>query len=805
MDLIIGGRRMKKNSRGIDPDLISILALLVFGLVAYSTSFTAAFQYDDFHHILSNKALLDLTDLGRIFHYGKGRFLPYLSLAINYRISKFDPVSYHIFNFFVHYIATIFLYFLFLEIMDTPAMQGVELKRTKRIGAFLVGGIFFLHPLQTESVTYVIQRAESMAGMFYLASLFFYMKARRTGRRGGVLGYAILAGIAAVCAAFSKETAVTLPVMIVVFELFFFNTSIKDLLRTKLFLFILVPAAVILLLKLKPLIRTGFLHDPGPGMGFTRKQYLLTQFCVLVTYLRLFFWPVGQNIDWDYPLASNFFALKTFSSFLFLLMLLVLAFYAHRKLLLLSLSIVAFFVTLAPTSSVIPLRDVIFEHRMYLAVAFLAMGCAQVFFYGLERFREISPRTQAIVPIGSILVLLTLLSGLTHARNQVWLSELSLWADAVRKSPNKARVRNNYGRGLYALKNTVSEEAKREFETAIRLSPGWAVPYHNLALCYFQEGDYLQAITLDLEALERMPTYKEVLYQLGRSYRKLGQWDNARLYLERLIKLSPGSEYIKAYIDLLDVYLEMGLGDQALHLAGEMVQMPDGLVPLDYYRGLAFYKLNDMSQAKFYFVKQTQQESQRLSSYLMLGQIQYQAKEYDKAEMTFRQALQEQEWSVEAHYNLAILLERNGRFLKASEHLEKVLEVAPFSIDAAVRLIILYHRLENPTKQTERLRKLLRLHPSSMEYAFLKASQNQDLRQTLYAYEEKFLSKDPSAPSSRKLAIIACLREDYQQAIERYKRYLQTIEKKSEKRRITNEIRRLEGVLEGKEPLRTSV
>jgi tetratricopeptide (TPR) repeat protein len=160
---------------------------------------------------------------------------------------------------------------------------------------------------------------------------------------------------------------------------------------------------------------------------------------------------------------------------------------------------------------------------------------------------------------------------------------------------------------------------------------------------------------------------------------------------------------------------------------------------------------------------------------------------------------------VEAHYNLAVLLERSGRFQEAGEHLEKVLEVAPFSIDASVRLVILYDRLEDSAKQTERLRKLLRLHPSSMEYTFLKESQNQDLRQTLYAYEEKFLSSDPSAPPSREMAILASLREDYQQAIERYKRHLQTITRRSEIQRITNEIRRLEGVLEGREPLRTSV
>mgnify|MGYP001813782420 FL=1 len=796
---------MQKIFRRIDPDLLSIFALLAFGLVAYSNSFNAVFQYDDFHHILKNEALLDLTDLSRIFHYGKGRFLPYLTLAFNHRISKFDPISYHTFNFFVHYSAALFLYFLVLELCKTPTIQGAQLNLPERLGAFLAAGIFLLHPLQTESVTYIIQRAESMAGMFYLATLFFYVKARRAVGRQGALVYSILTGVAAVCAAFSKETAVTLPVMIVVFELFFFNTSIKDLLRTKLFLFILVPAVVILWLTLKPLIRTDFFHDPGPGMGFTRKQYLLTQFGVLLTYLRLFFWPVGQNIDWDYPVATSFLSLQTLASCLLLLLLLVLAFFAYGRLRFVSLGIVAFFINLAPTSSIIPLRDVILEHRMYLAVAFLAMAGVHVLSYGTERIRKISPPARAIIPIGSIIVLLSLLTGLTQARNQVWLSELSLWEDAVKKSPNKARARNNYGRGLYALNNTFSEEAKREFETAIRLSPDWAVPYHNLATCYFQEGDYHQAITLDLEALKRLPNYNEVLYQLGRSYRKLNQWDESRLYLERLIGRSPGSEFVKAYLDLIEVYLELGLQDEALKLAQAIVQLQDGRLALDYYRGLAFYKLSDMSKAKFYFTKQIEQKSRRLPSYLMLGFIPYQEEEYEKAEIAFRKAIEEQKWSAEAHYNLAILLERNGRLLEASEHLEKVLAVDPFAIDASVRLVILYARLATPLKQTERLRKLLGLHPRSTEYAFLKANQSQDLRRLLYAYEDEFLFRDNSPLSLKKKAIVASLREEYGEAIKRYQNYLETLESKREKKRITNEMLRLEKKLQGKEPLRTSV
>jgi tetratricopeptide (TPR) repeat protein len=802
--LIIGDRRMQKICKRVDPDFISILALLAFGLVAYSNSFTAPFQYDDFLHILRNEAFVDLTDLSRIFHYCQGRFLTYLTLAINYRISKFDPISYHTFNFFIHYFATIILYFLFLEVWKTPAMKGLELKISARAGAFLAAGIFFLHPLQTESVTYVIQRAESMAGMFYLATLLFYVKARRDETRYGLLGNSILAGIAALCAAFSKETAVTLPVMIVLFEIFFFNTSMQDLLRKKLFLFLLAPAAIILALQLKNLIQTDFFLDPGPGgMAFTRKQYLLTQFSVLLTYLRLFFWPAGQNIDWDYPLATNFFALKTVSSFLFLLVLLVLAFLAYRRVRLISLGIIAFFITLAPTSSIIPLRDVIFEHRMYLAVAFLAMGCVHGYSRGLEGIKKISTRRYAIGVFPLIIVLLPLLSGLTYARNEVWLSEFSLWADAVKKSPNKARAHNNYGRGLFALRNRVNEQAKREFETAIRLSPGWAKPYHNLALCYFQKGDYDQAIALDLEAIERKSDYKNALYQLGRSYSKLNQWDNARVYFERLTGMSPGSRYAGAYLDLLEVYLKLGLEDKALDIASKMQQLPDGVVPLDYYRGLAFYKLNQMETAKSYFVKQTQQEARRLSSYLMLGEIYHNEGDYEGAEMAFRKAVDESEWSVNANYNLAIILEQRGRFHEASEHLEKVLAVDPFCLDTSVRLVSIYSRLGNASKRSERLRKLLGLKPSSMEYTYLRANQRQDLLQLLGDYEAKFLSGDSS--HLQKMAIIATLRGDYQKAIEKYKSHLQTITGKREQRRITNEIRRLEGMLQGKEPWRSSV
>ena len=797
---------MQKKSRVIDPDLLYILALLAFGLVAYSNSFTAAFQYDDALHILDNQALVDLTNVSRIYHYCPERFLSYLTLAINYRISKFDPISYHIFNFFIHYIAAVFLYFLFVELWKTPSLQRSEFRFSISFGAFLAAGVFLLHPLQTESVTYVIQRAESMAGMFYLATLLFYVKARRAQTRNGLFGYSFLAGLGALGAAFSKEIAVTLPVMIVVFELYFFETSIKDLLQNKLFLFLLVPAVLILVPKLKHLVQNDFFYDPGPGMTFSRKQYILTQFSVLVTYLRLFFWPAGQNIDWDYPLATHFFALKTVSSFLFLLLLLVLAYFSYKNLRLLSLGLIAFFITLAPTSSIIPLRHLIFEHRMYLAVAFLAMAGVHLFSFGLDKINYKSHRIHPMVPFAMVAVLLSLLSGVTHARNQVWLSELSLWGDAVKKSPNKASAHINYGRSLNLLDNKVNEQGKRAFETALRLSPSSPLPYHNLALYYFQKGDYEQAISLDLEAIERWPAYKDALYQLGRSYSKLNQWNKARLYLERLVRLTPGSRFIQARIALLDVYLNTGLRDEAIALAQGMIQMSNGMASLDYYRGVAFFKLNDMVTAKFYFQKQVNTGSKRLPSYLMLGKIHYLEKEYQQAEIAFRKALEQYKWSTQAHYNLALLLEKDGRLQDATKHLEEVLAVDPFSIDTSARLVSLYTRLGNSAKRTERLRKLFGIKPGSVEYDYLRENQDEELSEILRVYEEKFISNDGSPPSLKAKAIISTLIKDYREAVAQYESYLETLTSEFEKENVTKEVRRLEDLLQGKgPPLRTPV
>jgi tetratricopeptide (TPR) repeat protein len=792
---------MKRLSRHFDPDLICLLLLLAFGLTAYANSFSAAFHYDDITRIVDNDAIIDLANIGGIYSYCKERFLTYFTLALNYRISELEPTSYHIFNFFIHYFAALFLYFLFIETWKTPGMKEVDLGFSKPAAAFFVAGIFLLHPLQTQAVTYVIQRAASMAGMFYLGALLFYVRARLSVPRYAAGGYYALMILCAIGAAFSKETAATLPAMIVIYEIFFFNTSIRDLVRKKVVIFSLIPVGIIVAYKFGSLVQRDFYYDPG--IDFTRKQYILTQFSVLVTYLRLFFWPAGQNLDWDYPLASAFFNVRTVASLSLLLALACLALVSYRKSRFLSLGIVAFFVTLAPTSSIIPIKDLIYEHRMYLAVAFLAMGFVHVSMQTLEKIESIPSRGHQVVLVLVIGTLLSLLTGLTYARNQVWMNELSLWRDAVQKSPNKARPHVNYGRALYASGFVELGKIKAEFETANRLCPRCPTPYHNLAFVYWKEGDYQRAIASSLEAIKLKSNYDDALYHLSRMYRELNEWDDARAYLERLISMSPGSKYLRAYSDLVDVYLEMGLENKAISLAQTMTKMEDGVPRLDYYRGIIFYKLQDLEQAKLYFIKAIEHKSKRTSSYLMLGQIHYLQEEYEQAEEAFRKVLEEYPWSAAAHYNLAILLEKSNRSQEAIKHLKHARAVDPFAFGPSFHLIKLYGNLGFSGKRTDLLSKLLGLRPDSKEFSFLKVNQDEDFNQTLSIYAERFLSGNPSPGSVRTRAIIATLREDYPEAIRLYEKHLGSLTDKKEKQKITQEVLRLEGVLQGKEPLIT--
>jgi hypothetical protein len=314
------------------------------------------------------------------------RFITFLTLALNYHFNQLNVFGYHLFNLAVHLGCAVLVWWLTLLTLSTPAMKENKIARHDDIIALFAGLIFVSHPIQVEAVTYIWQRTASMAALFYLASLCLYVKSRllRNSPKGEVIFYTGSL-LMAIMAMFTKENTITLPLMILLYEVSFFE--VKKIFNWKritpfLLTLFIIPATMLLFKNDRFQEIQGVIKGPG---GISPIHYLLTQFRVMITYIRLVFIPLNQNLDYDYPILKNFFDLQVLISFVSLTAILFWAKQLFAKYRLLSFSIFWFFLTLLPESSILPLKDVIFEHRLYLPMAGASMFLVSGIYYLLGK------------------------------------------------------------------------------------------------------------------------------------------------------------------------------------------------------------------------------------------------------------------------------------------------------------------------------------------------------------------------------------------------------------------------------------
>jgi len=362
--------------------LLSLLSIIVVGALVYSNTFNASWHFDDSIAITENWTLRDLKGCFNSIFTGN-RTVGFFSFALNYHFGKLNVVGYHIVNIFIHIVNAILVYSLVMVTLKTPVMAKNRFANHSRFLALASALIFVSHPIQTQAVTYITQRFTSLATLFYLLSLVLFVKARLSIIQGKkffspvhIVCYC-LSLFSAFLGMHTKEITFTLPILILLYEFLFIESSLRSWSKRLIYLlpFLLalaiIPANLGLFEKIgdKPLgdvigeIREQVQETPLISRG----DYLLTQFNVIVTYIRLLFLPMNQNLDYDYPIARSLFQFPTFLSFLFLLVLVILAVYLFLKdYRLISFATFWFFITLSVESSIIPIRDVIFEHRVYL-------------------------------------------------------------------------------------------------------------------------------------------------------------------------------------------------------------------------------------------------------------------------------------------------------------------------------------------------------------------------------------------------------------------------------------------------------
>lgn len=533
-------------------------ALVFFGAVLpYVGSLDAPFVWDDAGFTESPL----LRELPRFLPGREGwaayptRWLVYASFALNYRLGGEGAFGFHVTNVLVHGCAALVVYAVARRLLKVPGA----------VAALAALG-FAVHPVQTEAVTYVSQRLASLATLFFVGSVAAYVRARSDAERGWPwtrsLGWHVLAWACAFAASKSKEIAFTLPVVVFLVEVMFFRARARTRVLC-LLPFVLIAATI-------PL---GYLPaDPGPSgtLGavstVTRLQtdvprgvYLVTEFRVIATYLRLLVWPVGLNLDYDFPLRSSLFQPDVFASLVFESLIVGLALFLwwrgrrleDRRLLGVALGILWFFVTLSVESSLIPIADVIFEHRLYLPSVGAALALSAGAWFLIEPWGAARRRILGWVGAGTVVVL----AAGTVARNELWRDEVRLWADAARKSPGKARPHYNLGTALLARGR--SAEGIAALERAVRLQPSHAKAWDNLGVEYQRVGRLQEAEAAFQRAAFSDPAFPRPRYNLG------------RLYLTAFPdRASDAATAFEAAVSI-----DSGMGDAWVNLAGALLRL----------------------------------------------------------------------------------------------------------------------------------------------------------------------------------------------------------------------------------------
>ncbi|MCL4455822.1 MAG: tetratricopeptide repeat protein [Nitrospirae bacterium] len=551
---------------------VQILIIIFIGFFSYSNTLNAPFEFDDEVNIVNNTVIRDFnffkepalvrssTIANNVKYFFHTRYIAYLSFAINYRLHGLDVFGYHVVNIAIHIINAMLVYWFIILSFKTPFFRGsmfapdsVSSDNRNYAGmiAFFSSIIFVAHPIQTQAVTYIVQRFTSMAAMFYLFSLVFYIESRLitiNGQQSAVSSQGkeqktkhikfkkwscyCASIIAAALAMKTKEISFTLPLIIVVYEFLFFDGKIKRRLLYLVPILLTISIIPLSLLTSNPL-GTQNIEDAfkiaSPKNSISAWDYLITQFRVIVTYIRLMFPPVVQNLDYDYPVYRSFFDVKTVLSFLLLVSLFGFAIYLLRRssimdskgnsiLRLSAFGIFWFFITLSVESSIIPIHDVIFEHRVYLpSVGFLTAIVALIIsarIFLLDKFVVIG---KALVPV--LMVTVLIFSGATYARNTIWQDEIKLWEDVVKKSPNKARVHYNLG-VVYEKKGRIYE-AMDKYLTVIKLSPNHADAYNNLGAAYAKIGRLDKAVENFYFAAKLKPEDDDIQRNFSRASEEL--------------------------------------------------------------------------------------------------------------------------------------------------------------------------------------------------------------------------------------------------------------------------------------------
>lgn len=608
--------------------MISALLITGLGLLIYSNSLHNGFHFDDMFFIVDKPNIRDIHNIPAIWHAHShpARFVAFYTFALNYHWHQYRVFGYHVFNLAVHLINALLVWQMVRLLFLTGRMKEDPLNKLKDRIALFAALIFVAHPLQTQAVTYISQRFASLSTLFYLAGVCFYLKARLVRTRISIF-YFFAAALSAVLGMYTKQIVFTLPVILILIELVFVRPRKIHwplVLGVAGFLLV-VPGIFSYNLSILNIHHMSESHE---GDKLTPLVYFLTQMPVLITYLRLLLVPIGQNLDYDFPAYNSFFLPQVFVPFMLLAVLFGWSIVLLKRNRLMAFGILWFFVTISVESSFITIKNVIFEHRMYLPMAGISVFLSVMFFRTVRNARTAAVLLSVVVAVFGLL---------TYQRNFIWKDGITLWTDVLKKSPHKSRP--HISLAIAYIQDERFDEALDHLNVAIALAPGDFKAYNNRGLILTKKGYYREAIEEYNRAIALNPDNPVSYNNRGDAYREIGLSQSAYEDYGRAIRLNP--YYAQAYIN----------------------------------RGVFYGKNEQYDLALADFVTAIRINPTLPESYNNRGIVYQQKKLYDLAQSDFNQALKIKPGYADALYNRGNVYKDLGQFVEALKDYNNALKI----------------------------------------------------------------------------------------------------------------------------------
>ncbi|MDP2644706.1 MAG: tetratricopeptide repeat protein [Desulfobacterales bacterium] len=703
---------MKMNFTARQAGLTALLALTLFCAVIYANTLNVPFVFDDLPNIVENSNIhLTAVDAEKLFSAAfKGspsrRPVANLTFALNYYFHQLDVKGFHVINILIHLANGILVYILSLKTLsrwEDTAGQIPWLPTSRYPWFSLFAALFFIgHPLQTQSVTYIVQRMNSMAVMFYLLALILYIYGRLNTSPLRRRRLYLAAFGAWVLALGSKQTAATFPVVVFFYEWYFFQGLNKEWLKKNIKLLVVLGCVFALIgwayfggQPLTQILGSYKLRD------FTLQQRVLTQPRVIMVYLTLLFFPHPARLNLLHHIApsnSLFDPVTTFFSLIFILGLMGLGVATARKQPLISFSIFWFFIHLVIESSLVGL-ELIFEHRLYLPMFGIAIPASCLLFFLFSK-----RKSWAMVIALSIVLLL---GWGTYSRNRVWQNHITLWSDVIEKNPYSHR--GHYNLGAYLILEGKLEAAVVHYLEAIRLKPDYDRAYNNLGVVFELQGKLAEALARYSEAVRIKPDFAIAHYNRGVIFEKQGRLKAAvESYLEAL-RISP--DFGEAYNNLGIVLAGEGKLEAAVQsYLGALRTRSDNAEGYNNL-GVALEGQGRLEEAAHSYLEALRIRPDYTEALNNLGVARTRQGRFQEAVVLFESALRIKPDDAGAHNNLGVTLARQGLQKEAMAHYSKALQIKPDYTEAQNNLGIALADMGRHPEAVAQFKDALRMRP----------------------------------------------------------------------------------------------